>query len=138
MARQINRLNARKIAALTAPGMHADGAGLYLRISNGRVVGKRWVFIYRYRGRRREMGLGSAATVSLARAREKVSEARDALDREEDPLRSHGDDRVPTFHELAKEHIKVMSPSWRNAKHRQQWNNSLTTHASTLLDKRVD
>ena len=46
MARQINRLSARAVQTLTAPGRHSDGGGLYLIIdSNG---AKRWAFLYRW------------------------------------------------------------------------------------------
>lgn len=33
MARAINKLTVRGVAALKAPGRHADGGGLYLRIT---------------------------------------------------------------------------------------------------------
>ena len=77
MARHVHRLSARKVVTLTEPGMHADGGGLYLRITTGRSAGKRWVFVYRRPsdGKRCEIGLGGTASVSLARAREKATEA---------------------------------------------------------------
>lgn len=74
MAREINRLSARKVQTLSEPGRHADGGGLYLVIDPG--GSKRWVLLYRMPGRRREMGLGSASAVSLARARELAAAAR--------------------------------------------------------------
>jgi hypothetical protein len=67
MARELHRLSARKVEALRNPGRHADGGGLYLSISEP--GGRRWVFLYRWRGKATEMGLGSARDVSLARAR---------------------------------------------------------------------
>ncbi len=70
MAQRINRLNARKVASLREPGLYADGAGLYLRISQWRHAGKRWVFVYRRPrdSKRCEIELGNALTVSLAAA----------------------------------------------------------------------
>lgn len=66
MARKINRLNARAVATITKLGRHADGGGLYLSISpNG---GRRWVFLFRWRGKPTEIGFGSARGVALARA----------------------------------------------------------------------
>ena len=51
MTRQLNRLNARKVATLVELGRHADGGGLYLSISkDGR---RRWVFLYRQQGKLR-------------------------------------------------------------------------------------
>jgi hypothetical protein len=73
MAREIGILNARKVETLKSPGRHADGGNLYLSISeNG---GKRWVYLYRFRGKRKEMGLGSASkgNVSLLEARKEAA-----------------------------------------------------------------
>lgn len=59
MARLLNRLSPRGVAAEKRTGRHADGGGLYLSISgNG---GKRWVFLFRRNGRAREMGLEASA-----------------------------------------------------------------------------
>jgi hypothetical protein len=68
MAREVNRLTARKVQTLLAPGRHADGGGLYLTISDAGA--KSWIFLYRHAGRRREMGLGGVLAVPLARERE--------------------------------------------------------------------
>lgn len=55
------------------PGLHADGANLYLRVLE---TGSRsWVFIRYENNRRREFGLGGARKVSLEAARK----AADAL-----------------------------------------------------------
>jgi hypothetical protein len=75
VARAINRLSARTVATLKTSGRHADGGGLYLAISADGSR-RRWVFLFRWRnrgeagaGKLREMGLGSAGTVTLAKAR---------------------------------------------------------------------
>ena len=82
MARTTNRLSARTVSTLKKPGRHADGGGLYLSISPDGSR-RRWVYLFRWRepgqagaGKLREMGLGSASTVSLARARELATAAR--------------------------------------------------------------
>ena len=79
MAVTLNKLNARTVDALTEPGRHSDGGGLYLSITP--TGARRWVFLYRWRGKPTEMGLGSAVkgNVSLARARELATEARSLL-----------------------------------------------------------
>jgi hypothetical protein len=65
------------VATISKHGRHADGGGLYLSISpNG---GRRWVFLFRWHGKPTEIGFGSARNVSLARARELVSQARAKL-----------------------------------------------------------
>jgi hypothetical protein len=74
--RQINRLNPRTLARITAPGRHADGGNLYLSISpNG---GRRWTFRYRWHGKPTEIGFGSARNVTLGRARNLAKAARQA------------------------------------------------------------
>ncbi|MFZ4067646.1 MAG: Arm DNA-binding domain-containing protein, partial [Phenylobacterium sp.] len=84
MARTINRLNARSAATIAQPGMHADGGGLYLRVT--KAGSRQWVYVYRWRGKRREMGLGGLLAVPLARAREKAAEARVKVAEGVDPI----------------------------------------------------
>ena len=140
MARNVHRLSARKVATLTSTGMHADGGGLYLRITAGKKAGKRWVFLYnRPRdGKRCEMGLGGTLAVSLAKARQRAEEARALISDGQDPLAMRQSaQRMPTFGELADHHIKAMGPGWRNQKHRAQWEMTLTIYAKSLREKPV-
>ena len=77
MARTINRLASNAVRTLSEFKRHADGGGLYLSISeNG---GRRWVFLYRWRGKKTEIGLGSARDVPLKKARELAADARTDL-----------------------------------------------------------
>lgn len=76
---QVGRLTALRVARATAPGMYADGGGLYLQVTvNGRKgePAKSWIYRYTLRGRAREMGLGSLSAISLQEARNRVSEYR--------------------------------------------------------------
>ena len=50
------------------PGRHADGNGMYLFVQPAGT--RSWIQRLVIRGRRRELGLGAAALVSLAEARE--------------------------------------------------------------------
>lgn len=122
MARSVNRLTARLVASIREPGRYADGGGLYLLVTSRQ---KSWTFVYVRQGRRRELGLGSAATVSLADARRKAEAIRRQLADGVDPLaakqEAERDRRTPTFGEMADRHIAAMEPSWRNDKHRAQW-----------------
>ena len=141
MARKVHRLSARAVATLATPGMHADGGGLYLRITAGKNAGKRWVFLYRRPsdGKRCEIGLGGSAAIPLAKARDKAAAARSKLADGIDPraARQEGE-RVPTFGEIADAHIAAMEPSWRNPKHRAQWEMTLREYAKPLRDKPVN
>lgn len=145
MARAINRLSARTVQTLTEPGRHADGDGLYLVVDEG--GGKRWVYLYRLAGRRREMGLGPLRTVSLAQAREQAGRARALAAQGQDPVEARQAAAplpeaepartAPTFGQVADTFMDSRAADWRNAKHRQQWRNTLTTYAANLWVKPV-
>jgi hypothetical protein len=99
MSRQINRLNARSVATTTRLGRHSDGGGLYLSISaNG---GRRWVFLYRWRGKPVELGLGSTRDVGLARARELAAQNRAMLAEGANPKDARKPVETATFGDCA-------------------------------------
>lgn len=149
MVHQVNKLNARAVAALTDAhakpkcGRYGDGAGLWLSVSrNG---GRRWVFLFRWEGRLREMGLGSArrgarSYLSLKDARDAADTARAMLKRGVNPLADKHQQapRVPTFGEFADDLVESLSGGFSNEKHRAQWKMSLTKYAAPLRAKRLD
>ena len=115
MARTINRLTTRAVSALQRPGMHADGGGLYLRVT--KAGSKQWVYIYRWHGKRREMGLGGVGAVTLARAREKAAEARASVADKTDPLAAKAaKTEIPTFGKAADEFIIKRKSTLRSDK----------------------
>jgi integrase len=118
----------------TRIGRHADGGGLYLSISaNG---GKRWVFLFKRHGRSREMGLGSANSVKLAQARVLAADARQIVARGGDPIleRPNPEAGLP-FDECANRYIAANKPGWKNAKHGDQWTNTLKAYASPVIGR---
>lgn len=127
---QINRLTSRAVDTKTEAGLHPDGQGLYLRIGKG----KRWVFIFQWRGRRREMGLGPASGSNLAQARRAAASARELVRSGVDPIaeRTRTKDGAATFGQVAERFIASKSAGWRNPKHHQQWTNTLATYAAKL------
>jgi integrase len=143
MARKVGLLNARKVETLSNPGRHADGGNLYLSISdNG---GKRWVFLYRFKGTRREMGMGSATRghVSLAEARKAASEARSLIADGNDPLaareaRMQAERTIPTFGAFADEYLASHRSKFRNDKHIAQWEMSLKTYCQPIRSTRLN
>ena len=68
MPRTLNRLSPLRVQKLKRKGLHADGGGLYLRVSESGT--KAWMFRYGLNGKLRDMGLGPLHTISLPRARE--------------------------------------------------------------------
>ena len=145
VARALNRLTARTVQTMRKPGRHADGGGLYLSISPDGSR-RRWVFVFRWRqpgqpgpGRLREMGLGSATTVSLAKARELAGRARSVLADGRNPLDEKQARRaIPTFGEMTEEVIASLETGWRNPKHRDQWRQTLAAHCKPIRDLPVD
>jgi integrase len=144
MGRQLHKFTAKQVERLIKGGRHGrhgDGGGLYLSIDKG--DRKRWVFLFRDRrtGKLREMGLGSAAEVTLAQARDKAQAAREAIKRGEDPIaaaRATMPATIPTFAALADEVVTSLEAGWRNEKHRAQWRSTLATYCQPLADKPVD
>jgi integrase len=137
MPRQINRLTAKTVATLREPGMHADGAGLYLKIDQ--TLNRRWVLVYFWRGRRREMGLGSAETVTLAAARQAAASARQQVAAGVDPIDARKVEvgGSQTFGEFALVVIEEKRPGWRNPRSADQWTASLKTHAASLWKRPI-
>jgi integrase len=137
-SRGIHKLSARFVAMAVAPGRFSDGGSLYLSVSpNG---GKRWVFLFRWRGRPREMGLGSARSVTLARARDRAAEARRLLADGLDPIAEtrRQEAPIPTFTEAAAELMNSLEPSWRGTRQRRQWEQTFFDYAKPLADMPVD
>jgi integrase len=90
-------------------------------------------------GKLREMGLGSAATVSLAKARELASQARSLLAEGKDPLEAKRERQgTPTFAEMTEEVVGSLERGWRNPKHRQQWRTTLSTYCKPINGLPVD
>jgi integrase len=110
------------------PGNHEDGRGLRLVVADSGA--SNWILRIQSNGKRREIGLGSASTVGLAEARQTAEEMRVAIRAGLDPVaeRRKAQTRVLTFKEAAlmvhAEHL----PSWKNAKHGQQWITTLEKH----------
>jgi integrase len=142
MAGGIEKLSAMKVTRLSKPGYHGDGGGLYLQISTK--GSKSWIFRYERFGRERQMGLGPLHTVSLADARERARQARLSLAAGVDPIDKRDKELLALraeqasdldFDACAKRYIEAHEAGWRNAKHRQQWENTLRVHASPHIGK---
>jgi integrase len=136
-----NQLTAAGLAKkLREPGLHTDGGGLYLRVGqSGRQ--RSWLLIHQFDDRRREMGLGSADTVSLARAREKAREARDLIDRGIDPVANRRAAKaIPTFGKIADDWIEAQTPNVRSEKSVARWRRAVGVggYSEVLRGKRVD
>ena len=158
MAGGRNKLAPKKVELCSEPGYLNDGGNLYLQIAkrepakpSGKArtkktdeVTKSWVFRYRHRVTKRltELGLGSFPDVSLGEARDKAAGMRALLRNKKDPKAETAAQRAEakaaeaksiTFDEAAAKCIAGKFPGWDNAKHAQQWANTLKTYASPVL-----
>lgn len=103
--------------------------------------------MYSLSGKQREMGLGGAGKggISVAMARARAAQARAVLSGGHDPITAKQEAarraamaQAPTFGKMADDYIAAMKPSWRSAKHAEQWDSSLRTLAAPLRGKRVN
>ena len=134
MARPIHKLSDPKCKSAKS-GRHADGGGLFLMVGGeGRHRTASWLFLWKVDGHRREMGLGSFRSVPLAVARDLAKAAREDVAAGRDPIAARNARRAGniSFGEAADKYIEEMEPSWRNAKHRYQWRETLKTYAAPL------
>jgi len=131
-----SKLTARKVET-AKPGKYSDGGNLYLIVSD--TGARKWVLRFTWRGRAKEMGLGSAASVPLADAREKAASARRMIAQGLNPIDERKrDGGIPTFGKMADDVRETLSAGFRNDKHKAQWKSTLETYAAPLRAKSVD
>ena len=131
----MGRLTALKVERIKQPGMHADGGGLYLRVTPEGA--RNWVLRYMLDRRPRWMGLGPLALYGLAEARARALNARRQRHEGIDPIEARRAERarqrldaakVITFQQCAESYIAAHRAGWRNDKHAGQWTTTLATY----------
>src|SRR4029077_11617969 len=119
-----NALSAKGVASLK-DGKHRDGQGLQFEVKGG---SRRWPFSYMFAGRQRELGIGKYPAMSLADARAKRAELREAKDRGLDPKSVLAGEAVPdrtvTFRQDMDAFVAHMRGQWVPA-HRKLWQQSM-------------
>lgn len=149
VARTVERLTPKQVSNAKPRAddnsiLLADGGNLYLQCTRGKEghIRRSWLFRYELDGRRREMGLGALHTVGLAEARERARALRQQLLDRTDPLdfREQAEraklaekGRTITFRQCAKSYIALHEDSWKNNKHRAQWDSTLETYAYPVI-----
>jgi len=140
----MGKLNPKQVENLTDPGTYEDGDGLRLVIKKtGR---KYWVMRFQLNGKRRDMSLGAYTDVSLKAARSKTAIHRERISNGIDPIDAANNEREAKqttalieaakqikFDSVAADYIAAHRPGWKNAKHAQQWENTLNTYASPFI-----
>lgn len=145
-----NKLSAIKVESLSEVGRYADGGGLYFDIPS--IGSKRWLFRYQLNGKRRWMVISvyHKKTGTLAGARTLAMESRllvkqgiDPIDARKNKMDDIAQDQIArnearqekavTFEFCAKRYIDNKSSEWKNIKHRQQWENTLTAYVYPFI-----
>lgn len=139
MAGRKEKLTARA-AATSEPGRYGDGGGLWLRRVQERCAQMGLPIHLRRQGHGN--GLGSAAVMSLAQARDKASAARKVLAAGQNPIEARRNAAKieagkPTFGFIANAFIAAKEGEWRNEKHRAQWRITLEKYAASLSSRPV-
>lgn len=151
MARTVNNLSAVQVTKLIRPGTYGDGGGLYLQVAERKAGGvtKSWLFRFMISGKARYMGLGSLNDFTLKEARERARAQRQMLADGKDPITERNEHRKRlqeeqssrdaeqakrvTFAQASQRYIKAHEAGWRNAKHADQWTNTLATYADPVI-----
>ncbi len=128
-------------------GRHADGGGLHLLVKD--TGARSWVYRFMLKGKSRDLGLGPAAgpdAIKLTDARDLAGALRLKVKAGVDPLAERQMKAAEaiaaeqaahiagkTFKDVAGAYIEANEDSWRNAKHRQQWSNTLATYVYPVI-----
>jgi integrase len=153
MSRGSEKLTSMEVKQQKEPGYWSDGGGLFLQVAPcvnsekkpipGEVT-KSWIFVYTIHGKQRQMGLGSVNDCTLAEARTEAAKWRAVKREGKDPIEERRANNLAsalaaakniTFEAAAKQYIEAMRPGWKNAKHADQWLNTLTTYAFPIIGK---
>ena len=146
MPRKVREVSAIEVSRLAVPGLHFVGgvAGLALQVQPSGA--RSWVLRLSVAGKRREMGLGGFPDVTLADARRRAREEREKADKGVDPIAERKAAanllrvelaKAFTFKSAALAYIEAHEPGWRNAKHGEQWRNTLESTYPTIGDLQV-
>jgi integrase len=129
--------------SLKKAGRYADGANLYVTVSDAGA--KRWTFLYRSpaSGKQRETSFGGINDLTLAQARERAREGRVMLREGKDPIEAWREMKraaqpVLTFREAAEAHFAKKLAEWKNQRSGKGERSLLYRHGSKLMDVAVD
>lgn len=144
MGKRAKELGVLAIKQITERGIHFVGGVPGLAVTVHKGGSRSWVLRYQVAGRRRDLGLGAIDLFTLAQAREAAREARAKIPRGVDPINDRRALRSQliasqihalSFSETATKYVESHEASWRNAKHAQQWRNTLEKYAHPVLGR---
>lgn len=136
-----NKLTQLQASRIKVAGMHGDGAGLWLKVTEGAQNPGSCATMA---GRERWTGLGPYPDVSLAEARDKAMAWRKQVREGIDPMKVKQEALATTRAEQAKavtfawcaaQYIESHRAGWKNAKHAEQWVSTLAMYAEPVMGK---
>jgi len=133
-AKELSAIEVRRLG----PGVHNVGgvAGLLMQVSDNGA--QSWLLRVRVGDKRREIGLGPFPEVSLAKAREKAAEAKEAIRSGVDPVEARKAARSAllasqrlglTFSEAFEKYAAKKLPELRTERYRDQWRATVVKYA---------
>lgn len=140
----MQKVTAKEIENYTKPGSYDVGDGLRFVIKSTGT--KSWILRYQFQGVRRDMGLGSYPKVSLSEARKRATEKRALINQGIDPVKHKENEKrrqdearakAKTFKDCALDYIETHRSGWKNAKHAQQWHNTLATYVFPVIGDKL-
>ena len=132
MPRIAKELKAVEVSRLIKPGLHMVGTVAGLGLSVSASGSRSWILRTMVGSRRCDIGLGGYPEVTLAKAHERARAAKDGIRSGTDPIaerRAKSATVEWTFERCAKSYVDGHAASWKNAKHAQQWRNTLASYA---------
>lgn len=138
-AKELTPLQVKRLA--DKPGFWAVGgvAGLHLQVTEN---ASSWILRIVMGGKRVDLGCGGYPDVSLAEAREKARQKRSLVEQGVDPRETRRAAKAAlradvaknlTFDQAARMCHAMKSSEFRNAKHSNDWINSLTRYAGPII-----
>jgi integrase len=117
--------------------------GLHLWVKSEKA--KYWIYRNAKDGKRTDISLGSFPRIGVAEARRKAGELADQIGHGETPVKRRGEiaaakeavKQAITFSDFAKHIVESKQPEWKNAKHAQQWSNTLEQYAFPLIGQKA-
>lgn len=141
MPRKARELSPIEVSRLNTKGLHFVGVipGLALQVRGN---ARSWILRCKVGTVVRDIGLGGYPGVTLAMARDAAREMRTQIANGIDPIQQRQEqiDALKaaqgmrlTFAEAVLRFLADKGAEWRNAKHRQQWENTLQTYAVPVI-----
>jgi integrase len=148
MPKRAKALTALEVSRLSEPKLHFVGTvpGLALRITgDGKSLSKYWLLRTMVGTKRCDIGIGSYPSFTLSNATAEARRLKNEISQGIDPIVEkrkraaeliNSQRNAVTFDECVERFLAAKSPEWTNAKHVQQWHNTLKQYASPVIGNR--